>query len=174
MSEASAAPKLSLKQHEQALDVAASSLDQVTDLGFRDTCRIIGRTLTYIAHFKYRFATKFFLMWVSLLTPLILPWPIKVVIDNVILGSPLDPSAFPAYFAPFVASLEGKTPVEMMVWVIGLGVTMVVLIGAFGSDGGANDQTDEQAIHSVQSPFQFKRRVRVSDRSEPRQRQWQR
>ena len=49
---------------------------------------------------------------------------------------------FLAYFKPFVSFLDGRTPFEMMAWVLCLGVAMVLLIGGFGSTGGTNDQTD--------------------------------
>ena len=131
-----------LKKHEQSLDAAASTLDLDTDLNFRDTCRVIGRALTYIRYFPYRFMAKFLLFAMSLMTPLIMPWPIKIVIDNVILQKSVAPDAFPVYFRPFVMILDGRTPFEMMVWVLCLGVAMVLLIGGFGSTGGSNDQTD--------------------------------
>ena len=131
-----------LKKHEQSLDAAASTLDLDTDLNFRDTCRVIVRALTYIRYFPYRFMAKFLLFAMSLMTPLIMPWPIKIVIDNVILHKVVAPDAFPAYFRPFVMFLDGRTPFEMMVWVLCLGVAMVLLIGGFGSTGGSNDQTD--------------------------------
>ena len=142
MSDAALAAKPSLKVVEQRLDEQASRLDVHTDLRFREALRVVMRAVGYIRIFPLRFAAKFFLMWLSLLTPLILPWPIKIVIDNVVLGQPLAPDAFPGYFAPFVAFLDGMSAVEMMAWVIALGVAMVVLIGGFGTDGGANDQTD--------------------------------
>ena len=142
MSDAALAAKPSLKIVERQLDEQASSLDAHTDLRFREALRVVMRAVGYIRIFPLRFAAKFFLMWLSLLTPLILPWPIKIVIDNVVLGQPLAPDAFPGYFAPFVAFLDGMSAVEMMAWVIALGAAMVVLIGGFGTDGGANDQTD--------------------------------
>lgn len=142
MSEATLPQPPSRKQQEQALDAAASSLDDHTDVSFREAAALVGRALGYIRYFPVRFATKFFLMWLSLLTPLILPWPIKIVIDNVILQKAVEPNAFPGYFAPFVTFLQGMAPAQMMFWVIVLGVTMVITIGGFGSAGGANDQTD--------------------------------
>ena len=132
----------SRKEFERHLDTQASSLDVETDLRFRDALAVVMRTVGYIKIFPLRFATKFFLMWLSLLTPLILPWPIKIVIDNVILGQPVAPDDFPSYFGPFVTFLDGMSAMEMMAWVIALGAGMVVLIGGFGTDGGANDQTD--------------------------------
>ena len=132
----------SRKEFERHLDTQASPLDVETDLRFRDALAVVMRTVGYIKIFPLRFATKFFLMWLSLLTPLILPWPIKIVIDNVILGQPVAPDDFPSYFGPFVTFLDGMSAMEMMAWVIALGAGMVVLIGGFGTDGGANDQTD--------------------------------
>ena len=132
----------SLEAHERSLDAAASPLDSDTDLNFRDTCRVVGRALTYIRYFPYRYLAKFVLFAASLMTPLVLPWPIKIVIDNVILQKAVAPETFPAYFRPFVSFLDGRAPFEMMVWVLFLGVAMVLLIGGFGSTGGANDQTD--------------------------------
>ena len=142
MSDAALAAKPSLAMVERQLDEQASSLDAHTDLRFREALRVVMRAVGYIRVFPLRFAAKFFLMWLSLLTPLILPWPIKIVIDNVVLGQPLAPDAFPGYFAPFVAFLDGMSAMEMMAWVVALGAAMVVLIGGFGTDGGANDQTD--------------------------------
>ena len=132
----------SRKEFERHLDTQASSLDVDTDLRFRDALAVVMRAVGYIKIFPLRFGAKFFLMWLSLLTPLILPWPIKIVIDNVILGQPVAPDAFPGYFGPFVTFLDGMSAMEMMAWVIALGAGMVVLIGGFGTDGGANDQTD--------------------------------
>ena len=114
---------------EQQLDAAASPLDTRTDTNFRETLAIIWRATGYIRFFKARFAAKFVLMWVSLLTPLILPWPIKMVIDNVVLGLPVDATAFPPYFAPFASLLDGMSPTAMMAALVGLMASMVALFG---------------------------------------------
>ena len=83
-------------------------------------------------------------MWLSLLTPLVLPWPLKIVIDNVVLGMPVAPEAFPSYFRGFVNFLDGMGPVEMMAYVVGLGAFMVIVFGAFGTTAGAADYTEGQ------------------------------
>ena len=137
-----AVPGADLTAFERALDATASPLDADTDLRFRQTLAVVWRAVCYIRFFPGRFATKFFIMWLSLLTPLILPWPLKIVIDNVVLRQPVDPEAFPPHFAPFVLFLDGMSPAAMMGWVIALAVFMVVVIGGFGTEGGANDQTD--------------------------------
>ena len=132
----------SLRAREQRLDAEASPLDTYTDPNFRETLRLVLRAVSYIGYFKARFAAKFLIMWLSLLTPLVLPWPLKVVIDNVILGMPVDASAFPSYFAPFMRFIDGTGPVEMMASVVGLGAVMVIAFGAFGTTGGAADYTE--------------------------------
>ena len=134
----------SLRVREQRLDADASPLDTHTDPNFPEALRLVLRTVSYIGYFKARFAAKFLIMWLSLLTPLVLPWPLKVVIDNVILGMPVDASAFPSYFAPFMRFVDGMGPVEMMAWVVGLGAVMVITFGAFGTTGGAADYTEGQ------------------------------
>jgi len=142
MSEAALIPKDSRRLAEQQLDAAASPLDLQTDIGFRETLAVIWRALTYLKYVKARFALKCFFVGLALLTPLVMPWPIKVVIDNVILGQPVNPAAFPAYFAPFVEFLDGRSAVEMMLWVIALGASMVIVFGGFGAGGGASDETE--------------------------------
>ena len=137
-----AVPTANLAAFERTLDATASPLDVDTDLRFRQTLAVVWRAVAYIRFFPLRFAAKFFIMWLSLATPLILPFPLKIVIDNVVLGQPLAPEQFPPYFRPFVSFLDGMAAWEMMAWVTALAVFMVVVIGGYGTDAGANDQTD--------------------------------
>ena len=130
------------RTRERELDAAVSPLDLKTDIGFRETLSVVWRALTYLKYVKTRFALKCFFVGLALLTPLVMPWPMKIVIDNVILGQPVNPSAFPAYFAPFVQFLEGRSPFEMMVCIIILGAIMVALFGGFGTASGTTDQTE--------------------------------
>ena len=143
MAEASA-PGGTLRDRERQLDAAASPLDVHTDTDLKETLRIVLRAVSYIGYFKARFAAKFLIMWLSLLTPLVLPWPLKIVIDNVVLGMPVAPDAFPSYFRGFVNFLDGMGPVEMMAYVVGLGAFMVIVFGAFGTTAGAADYTEGQ------------------------------
>ena len=137
-----AVPTADLAAFERTLDATASPLDVDTDLRFRQTLAVVWRAVAYIRFFPLRFAAKFLIMWLSLATPLILPFPLKIVIDNVVLGQPVAPEQFPPYFRPFVSFLDGMAAWEMMAWVTALAVFMVVVIGGYGTDAGANDQTD--------------------------------
>ena len=54
-----------------------------------ETLRVIGRALRYVEPFRGRFAVKLGLLLLSLLPMLMLPWPVKIIIDNVIEGHPV-------------------------------------------------------------------------------------
>lgn len=134
--------KASRRSMEAGLDRAANLLDLDTDPNFRETLRIVGRGISYIKYFKTRFALRAMIFWLSLMSPLILPWPIKIVIDNVILGLPFGQgTVYPPYFVPFVEFLDGRSPVEMMGWIVVLAATWVILFGAFGT-GAAQAYTE--------------------------------
>ena len=72
MAEATVTPG-SQRDQERRLDAAASPLDVHTDTDLRETLRLVGRSISYIRYFWGRFIAKFLLMWLSLLSPLILP-----------------------------------------------------------------------------------------------------
>jgi ABC-type multidrug transport system fused ATPase/permease subunit len=134
--------KSSLRSAEANLDKAAHTLDTHTDTNFRETLRIVGRGISYIKYFKLRFTLRALLFWLSLMSPLILPWPIKIVIDNVILGLPVGQgTVYPPYFVPFIDFLTDKTPTEIMAWIVVLSATWVVFFGAFGT-GAAQTWTE--------------------------------
>ena len=126
--------KRSLRETEVGLDQAANLLDVKTDTNFRETLHLVGRGISYIKYFKMRFTLRVAIFWLSLMSPLILPWPIKIVVDNVILGLPVgEGTAFPPYFNPLIDFLEGKAPIEIMMWVALLQASWVILFGAFGT-----------------------------------------
>ncbi len=139
MAEAPRSSKSSLRERERLLDRAASVLDKDTDVGFREALRVALRAMGYARYFKGRIAAKLSLNMLAYLLPLMLmPWPMKVMVDHVILGEPVptDGSGYPGYFAPFVQFLDGKTSAEMMLWLIVLLVGLVIALGSFGRDRG--------------------------------------
>ena len=135
----------SLRAKEKLLDQKASTLDRETDVSFRDAVRIIVRCWDYFRLFPGRIAVKFALSAMSIVVPLLLmPWPIKIIVDHVILAQPIarDDSGFPFYLEPFVFFLDGKTPVQMMLWVVLFSGALALLFGAFGQSKGAIDAAD--------------------------------
>ena len=127
-----------LRTVEQKLDATASSLDLNTDIRFRDVVQILVRVGGYFKLLKARILTKIsFITVESLFRLLIVPWPGKIVVDHVILGEPItdDAAGFPFFLAPFVLLLQGKSAVEMMLWIMGVGVLMVLIFGVTPNRG---------------------------------------
>ena len=127
-----------LRQAEAQLDRSASELDVHTDIAFRETLRIFWRVAMYFRLFKLRIAAKIgFVTVESLFRLMIVPWPAKVIVDHVILGQPIaeDADGFPGYLAPLVLLLDGRSAVEMMAWIIALGIGMVIVFGVTPNRG---------------------------------------
>ncbi len=136
--EAPPTPRATLREKEKRLDRSASVLDVDTDIGFRDALGILLRVTTYFRLFKARIAAKIAFVTVeSLFRLLFVPWPGKIIIDHVILGQAIakDASGFPGYLAPFVLFLDGKSAVEMMLWILLLGIFMVIVFGSTTNRG---------------------------------------
>jgi ABC-type multidrug transport system fused ATPase/permease subunit len=111
-----------------------------------------------VRYFKARMAAKIgFITGEHMIRLLMLPWPMKIIIDHVILGEPIDAdvSGFPAYLAPFVLTLRGMTATQIMLWMLVLGVLTVALMGmtlnrtAGGTEGGAFSSAATGAVRTA-------------------------
>ncbi len=113
-------------------------------LSNRETLAVIGRALRYIEPFRGRFVVKLGLMIASLIPMLMLPWPVKIIIDNVILGRPVDDpvQAYPAFLVPVMRQLEGLSPEQVLMAVIGFQMSLFLLIGAFGTTGSEGETAE--------------------------------
>jgi len=166
MAEAPTTPKLSLREREKLLDRAASVLDIETDVGFRQALRVIVRALSYVRYVKARIAAKFTLTLLAYIIPLMLiPWPMKVIVDHVILGQPIPEGGpgFPAYFVPFVQFLNGKSPVEMMLWIGLFLIGLVILLGAFGQNRGEASFVDSKTAGGWDTATQSENQANEGD-----------
>jgi ABC-type multidrug transport system fused ATPase/permease subunit len=110
----------------------------------REALRVLARALRWVGPFRGRFAVKAGLTLVSLFPPLLLPWPIKVQIDHVALGHPVDPAAWPASLRPLVEPLVGASPTEILLVTLAIQLFLVLAIGAMGSTVTERDQADAQ------------------------------
>ncbi|HVH07366.1 MAG TPA: ABC transporter ATP-binding protein [Myxococcota bacterium] len=119
-------------------------LEESGELGHGETLRILARASRYLGPFKARFAAKLGLLVVSLLPILLLPWPVKILVDHVILGVPVEAptTPYPAFLAPLVALLAGLEPTEIVVVVLAFQLFLIVLLGAVGTGGNERDQAD--------------------------------
>ncbi len=134
--------KLSLREQERALDARASLIDTQTDMTVGETLRVIGRGMGYLRYFWGRFTIKYLLMWGALALPVtVLPWPVKVIIDHVVLGRPIETAKnYPFFFEPLIKWMYGFTPLEILVTLSALAAVMIITVGAFAPD--ANDTTE--------------------------------
>lgn len=136
--------KPTLREREAALDARSSALDTDTDIGFRDTMKIIWRVQKLQRYFWGRFWMKFGLMFVALATPVtLLPWPVKILIDHVVLAQPIEEAkGYPFFMWPLIDAMAGFTAFDILVTLTVIALIMVVLIGAFGPSGATNDTTE--------------------------------
>ncbi len=121
-----------------------SPMEESEDLSHGETLRVLGRALRFVGPFRGRFAVKVGLMLLSLLPMLMLPWPVKIIIDNVIEGRPIhDPiRPYPDLIAPLMNSLAGYSPYELLFIVIGFQMTLFLVIGAFGTAGSEGESAE--------------------------------
>lgn len=131
-----------LRERETELDARSSGLDTRTDISAGEALAIVFRASKYIGLFWGRYLAKFILKLGSYALPLfLLPWPIKVLTDHVILRNPIsEASGFPAYAMPFVSALEYATPIELVIWFAVIGLTFVIFIGSYTL--GFEDEVD--------------------------------
>jgi ABC-type multidrug transport system fused ATPase/permease subunit len=128
-----------LRERERELDIRSSLLDTDTDIGFKEAVRIVARASGYLRYFAGRFTIKVVMMWIASAVPLlILPWPVKMMIDHVVLGRPIEQAQdYPAFMWPIIEALYGSSALEILFWLALVGVSMMLLIGAYP---GGRDQ----------------------------------
>jgi ABC-type multidrug transport system fused ATPase/permease subunit len=119
-------------------------LEERGELGHLETFRVLARASRYLGPFRLRFVGKLGLLLLSLLPLLVLPWPVKIIVDHVVLGVPLDAptTPYPALLAPLVGVLAGLGPVGIVLSMLALQLVLVVLLGAVGTGGSERDQAD--------------------------------
>ena len=121
-----------------------SRMQESEDLTHWEALRVVGRALRFIAPFKRQFAVKVVLMLISLIPMLMLPWPVKIIIDNVVEGHPIDAPLrpYPAMIAPLMESLASYSPTELLLIVIAFQTTLFLVIGAFGTSGSEGESAE--------------------------------
>jgi len=121
-----------------------SGLAESEDLTHWQTLQVIGRAVRFVKPFRSRFAVKIVLIMISLIPLLMLPWPVKIIIDNVIEGQPINEPLrpYPEAIAPWMNALAGYSPYELLFIVIAFQAALFLLIGAFGTTGSERESTE--------------------------------
>lgn len=90
------------------------------------------RVTTYLRYFKARVLAKVILVNAEIaFRIMLLPWVLKIIVDHVILNQsvPADAAGFPGYVAALVMPLHNMPPVQIMSWMLLVGVIIVFLFG---------------------------------------------
>jgi len=128
------------------------SLERVTT---GETLALIGRSLRFVWPYWPQIVVKLMLSFIGIAIILFLPWPLKILIDYVIMGLPVgsSPTPFPPYIQPFVDLLYGMTPLEIVWAVIAVSLVGIALIGSFGI-GVSRDTADGNLAQGLDTATQ--------------------
>jgi ABC-type multidrug transport system fused ATPase/permease subunit len=119
-------------------------IDVDTDLSLTQTFAMISRSLGLLTKVRKLFAYKFVFATVALLPAIVLPWLLKIVVDQVILQQPIDETVrFPPFLNPLLNLIDGMTPSEIM---ISLTILFLVLLVFFGMRAMPSIQTERDGI----------------------------
>ena len=150
-----------------------------------ETFRLLGRSLGFVWPYRRQIGVKIALTLIGLAIVLFLPWPIKILIDHVVMGLPVgsSPTPYPPYVSWFVDLLYGLTPFEIVWVIIGVSLLGIVLVGAFGggvardsASGGLSEgldtatQSENQAnesssrVSGLLGLFEFRYQLRITHR----------
>ena len=116
-------------------------VDLDTDLSGFETLRIVGRSLQFIGRVKVFFGIKILFAVVSVLPPLLVPWILKIIVDQVILQQPVDVlnTNIPDIFVPMLGLIAGLTPSEIMFAITSF---MLVTLAIFGLRAAPAEQAE--------------------------------
>ena len=106
-------------------------IDTNTELTLYETLKLLLRSVKLLVSVRTLFFCKFGLAIISLLPALMVPWLLKIVVDQVILQRPFDTETvpFPPFLMPLVNSLESLSPSAIMMAIVTFSFSMMVLFG---------------------------------------------
>lgn len=111
-------------------------VDTETDLTNRETLTVLLRAIARIKEVWPLYSAKLVLNLSLILPGLALPWLVKIVTDNVVLGQPFGNTEveFPPFMVPLVNLVSGRDPLEIMMIIT---TAFIALLVVFGSRSGA-------------------------------------
>ncbi|MBW2314120.1 MAG: ABC transporter ATP-binding protein [Deltaproteobacteria bacterium] len=119
-------------------------LQESTEITNRETLRLFARALRWVWPLRRRMAVKIVLLIVGLLPWLFLTFPVKILIDHVVLGLPIAEhmNGYPGFLHPLVSWLTAGPPAAVAWRTAGVQLTMMLLFGAFGTTVRERDDAD--------------------------------
>ena len=127
---------------DEELDRRTSGIDTQTQIGERDSLKIILRSTGYIRYFVWRYLGKFVMKLGAYMIGLtFLPWPVKMLTDHVVLGMPIEEAtSYPWYWQPVIDMCQGWTALEILILLALFGLGLALLIGRYIT--GYNDSVE--------------------------------
>jgi ABC-type multidrug transport system fused ATPase/permease subunit len=120
-----------------------------------ETLTLIGRSLHFVWPYWPQILIKLILSFFGIALILFLPWPLKFLIDYVVMGLPVgsSPTPIPPYIQPLVELMNGMTPLEIVWVVITFSLLGITLIGSFGI-GISRDTADGNLAQGLDTATQ--------------------
>jgi ABC-type multidrug transport system fused ATPase/permease subunit len=108
------------------------------------TIGVLQRALGRVRPVRGRFLAKLAFVLVGLVPVLLLPWPIKILIDHVIVGVPLDrpDRPYPFFVAWLTERLPADDPMGILWGTVVVEGLLLLLVGAFGIAAPEQSRTD--------------------------------
>ena len=111
-------------------------------IGSGETVRLFAEALGYLRPFRGRMGVKVGLTLLSLLPGLLLPFPIKILIDHVVLEQPIAVASYPFFVRPLVAALAGASLTGIAMATAGFQLVLMLLFGSYGTTSRERDFAD--------------------------------
>ena len=136
----------------------------VDDISTAETLRLIGRSLVFVLPYWKQLTVKLMLSLFGVVIVLILPWPLKILTDHVVMGLPVGsaPTPYPPYAQPLLDMMIGLTPIEIVWTIVAMSLAGILLIGAFGT-GAASDRADGSLAEGLDTATKSENQANVSD-----------
>jgi ABC-type multidrug transport system fused ATPase/permease subunit len=129
-----------------------------------ETLKLIGRTVHLAWPYRFQIAVKLLLALIGATVVLVLPWPLKLLTDHVVMKIPMgaSPTPYPPYVQPFVDFVADMPPLGIVWCVVGVSVIGMVLIGAFGT-GAASDTAEGNVAEGFDTATRSENQANVSN-----------
>jgi ABC-type multidrug transport system fused ATPase/permease subunit len=120
------------------------AMGEALRVGNWETVRLLRRALRYAGPFRTRFAVKLGLGLLSLVPLMLLPWPVKLLVDQVIKDIPVGESLipYPFFIESIARALEGRPAGELVAWAIGSQLLLLFAVGRIGTSSRETDEAD--------------------------------
>lgn len=106
-------------------------VDVDTDISSWASIKLLGRSFRFLTNVRGLLAWKFVFALISVLPGLAVPWILKIVVDQVVLGLPFGTTDVrpPVFLQPLINAVDGLTPAQIMLALTALMFAMLILFG---------------------------------------------